>query len=192
VGRAGWRAVRRIRRTVAALRWRPSRESSPRTLRYPQDGFSRPSRRTRSRISLLVGRRPGWLGYVHLRWMRRAVTGEQRAWRDQAMAAQPGGQQPGQCGQDHPVGPVEPGPGDLAGQELRVRGGGPGLGVLRRLAAGVSSCNQPKTRMMVTYRSRIGTVRDLASSRSAGQTAGHSLCTEFWSSTRLSSLGDQR
>ena len=33
------------------------------------------------------------------------------------------------------------------------------------------------------YRSRIGTVRDLASSRSAGQTAGHSLCAEFWSST---------
>jgi integrase len=39
--------------------------------------------------------------------------------------------------------------------------------------------------MMVRYRSRIGTVRDLASSRSARQTAGHGLCVEFWSGTRI-------
>jgi hypothetical protein len=39
----------------------------------------------------------------------------------------------------------------------------------------LSRRSQPKTRMMVRYRSRISTVRDLAPSRSAGQTAGHGL-----------------
>ena len=47
----------------------------------------------------------------------------------------------------------------------------------------LSRYSQPKTRMMVRYRSRIGTVRDLALSRSARQTAGHGLCIEFWSGT---------
>ena len=51
------------------------------------------------------------------------------------MAAQPGGQQPGQCGQDRPVGPVEPGPGDLAAQDGEFRAEDQDLGVLRRLAA---------------------------------------------------------
>jgi hypothetical protein len=37
------------------------------------------------------------------------------------------------------------------------------------------------TRTTDRYRSRIGTSRDLSSSRSAGQTAGHRLCAEFWS-----------
>jgi hypothetical protein len=68
---AGWPMERRIRRTVAALiRW-PGGDSSPCTRRYPQDGFSRASRSTRSRISLLAGGRPGGLGYVHLRPIRR-------------------------------------------------------------------------------------------------------------------------
>lgn len=52
----------------------------------PRAEFSRASRRTRSRISLPAGRRPGWLGYGHLRWIRRrcqagSVPG------DQAMSA---------------------------------------------------------------------------------------------------------
>jgi hypothetical protein len=34
------------------------------------------------------------------------VPGQQRSWRDQAMAAQSGGQQAGQRGQDGPVGPA--------------------------------------------------------------------------------------
>src|ERR1017187_7970045 len=48
----------------------------------------------------------------------------------------------------------------------------------------LSRRSQPKSRMMVRYRSRISTVRDLAPSRSAGQTAGHGLRIEFWSGTR--------
>ena len=51
------------------------------------------------------------------------------------MAAQPGGQQRGQCGQDRPVGPVEPGPGDLAAQDGEFMAEDQDLGVLRRLAA---------------------------------------------------------
>jgi hypothetical protein len=47
----------------------------------------------------------------------------------------------------------------------------------------LSRYSQPKTPIMVRYRSRIGTVRDLASLRSARQTAGHGLCIEFWSGT---------
>ena len=45
--------ARIIRRTVDALMWCPSRDSSPWTLRYPQAGFSRASRSTRVRISWL-------------------------------------------------------------------------------------------------------------------------------------------
>jgi amino acid transporter len=56
------RRPRRIRRTVASLMWCPSRDSSPWTLRYPQAGFSRASRSTRSRISWLVPGRPGRFG----------------------------------------------------------------------------------------------------------------------------------
>ena len=51
------------------------------------------------------------------------------------MAAQPGGQQPGQCGQNRPVGPVEPGPGDLAAQDGEFMAEDQDLGVLRRLPA---------------------------------------------------------
>lgn len=51
------------------------------------------------------------------------------------MAAQPGGQQPGQRGQDRPVGPVEPGPGDLTTQDGEFVAEDQDLGVLRRLAA---------------------------------------------------------
>src|SRR5882724_13148808 len=50
------------------------------------------------------------------------------------MTAQPGGQQAGQCGQDRPVGPVEPGPGDLAVQDGDFVAEDQDLGVLRRLA----------------------------------------------------------
>jgi hypothetical protein len=39
------------------------------------------------------------------------------------------------------------------------------------------------------YRTRIGTDRDLASSQPAGQSAGHSACTEFWSGTRTDVVG---
>jgi hypothetical protein len=63
------------------------------------------------------------------------VPGEQRARRDQAVAAQPGRQEAGQCGQDRPVGPVQPGPGDLAAQNGDFVAENPDLGVLRRLAA---------------------------------------------------------
>jgi hypothetical protein len=98
--RTGRRAVRWTRRTVAALRWWPSRDSSPCKRRYPQDGFSCASRSTRSRTSLLVAGRPGWLWVGPLALDEAAVPGQQRAWRDQAVAAQPGGQQPGQRGQD--------------------------------------------------------------------------------------------
>jgi hypothetical protein len=49
----------------------------------------------------------------------------------------------------------------------------------------LSRSSQLKTRMMVRYRSRIGTDRDLASSRSAGQTAPMVTAhIEFWSGTR--------
>ena len=51
------------------------------------------------------------------------------------MAPQPGGQQPGQCGQDRPAGPVEPGPGDLTAQDGEFTAEDQDLGVLRRLAA---------------------------------------------------------
>jgi hypothetical protein len=50
------------------------------------------------------------------------------------MAAQPGGQQAGRCGQDRPVGPVEPGSGDLAAQDGDFVAEDQDLGVLRRLA----------------------------------------------------------
>src|SRR5450759_5758423 len=54
-----------------------------------------------------------------------------------------------------------------------------------------SRSSQPKTRMTVRYRSRIGTDRELASSRSAGQTAGHRHRSEFWSSTGVCGLRAQ-
>jgi hypothetical protein len=60
---------------------------------------------------------------------------QQRARRDQAMAAQPGWQQPGQRGQDSPVGPVRPGSGDLAAQDCDFVAEHHDLGVFRRLAA---------------------------------------------------------
>jgi hypothetical protein len=51
--------ARMIRRTVAALTCWPGRVSSPCTRRYPQAGFSRASRSTRSWLSWLVLGRPG-------------------------------------------------------------------------------------------------------------------------------------
>jgi hypothetical protein len=47
---------------VVLLTWCPSRHSSPCTLRYPQPGFSRASRSTKSRISWLIPGRPNWFG----------------------------------------------------------------------------------------------------------------------------------
>jgi hypothetical protein len=64
-----------------------------------------------------------------------AVPGQQRSWRDQAVAAQPGWQQPGQRGQEGPVGPVRPGPGYLAAQAGHFVAEGQDLGVLSRLPA---------------------------------------------------------
>jgi hypothetical protein len=85
---------------------------------------------------LLAGRRAAGLARVGpLALDEAAVPGEQRARRDQAMAAQPGGQQAGQRGQDRAVGPVEPGPGDLAAQDGDLVAEDQDLGVLRRLAA---------------------------------------------------------
>jgi hypothetical protein len=63
------------------------------------------------------------------------VPGQQRARRDQAMAPQPGGQQPGQRGQDRPVGPVQPRPGDLTAQNRDLVAEDQDLGVLRRPAS---------------------------------------------------------
>ena len=132
---AGWPMERRIRRTVAALiRW-PGRDSSPCTRRYPQDGFSRASRSTRSRISLAGPQAAGQARARPLAPDQAAVPGQQRARRDHAMAPQPGGQQPGQCGQDRPAGPAEPGPGDLTAQDREFMAQDQDLGVLRRLAA---------------------------------------------------------
>jgi hypothetical protein len=51
------------------------------------------------------------------------------------MAAQSGGQQAGQRGQDGPAGPVRPRPGDLAAQDRDFMAQHHDLGVLRRLAA---------------------------------------------------------
>jgi hypothetical protein len=59
---------------------------------------------------------------------------QQRARRDQAMMAQPGRQQPGQCGQDRTVGPVKPGPGNLAAQDRDLMAEDHDLSILRRLA----------------------------------------------------------
>ncbi len=63
------------------------------------------------------------------------MPGQQRAWRDQAVAAPAGWQQAGQRGQDRPVGPVWPGTGDLATQDRYLMTEHHDLGVLRRLAA---------------------------------------------------------
>jgi len=98
------------------------------------------------------------------------------------MAAQAGWQQAGQCGQDRPVGPVRPGTGDLATQDRYLMTEHHDLGVLRRLAAAEQV--QPAKDLddgEVQKSNRHD--RDLASSRSAGQTAGHSLRAEFWSNT---------
>src|ERR1022692_3706651 len=85
---------------------------------------------------LLAGRRAAGLARVRpLALDQAAVPGEQRTWRDQAVAAQPGWQQPGQRSQDRPVGPVEPGPGDLAAQDRDLMAEDQDLGVLRRLTA---------------------------------------------------------
>ena len=84
----------------------------------------------------LTDRRAAGLARVRpLALNQAAVPGQQRTRRDQAMAAQPGGQQPGQCGQDRPVGPVEPRPGDLAAQDGEFMAEDQDLGILRRLAA---------------------------------------------------------
>ena len=79
-------ARQEVSRLRGVGRWRRAREdppdgrlaevvaepdSSPCTLRYPQAGFSCASRSTRLRISWLVPGRPGRLGYVHLRRIRR-------------------------------------------------------------------------------------------------------------------------
>jgi hypothetical protein len=63
------------------------------------------------------------------------MPGQQRSWRDQAMAAQPGGQQASRRGQDCPVGPVWPGTGDLAAQDGDFMAEHHDLSVLGRLAA---------------------------------------------------------
>jgi len=85
---------------------------------------------------LLAGRRSAGLTRVRpLALDEAAVPGEQRARRDQPVAAQPGRQQAGQRGQDRPVGPVEPGLGDLAAQDGDFVAEDQDLGVLRRLAA---------------------------------------------------------
>jgi hypothetical protein len=63
------------------------------------------------------------------------VACQQRSWRDQAVAAQRGGQQPGQRGQDGPGGPVEPGTGDLGAQDRDLMAQHHDLGVLRGLPA---------------------------------------------------------
>ena len=95
VGRAG------SRRTVASLIGDRVRRNSPCTLRYPQAGFSRASRNTRSRMSWLVPGRPGWFGYVHLRvisWRCQASSvpggragGRDQGWQQPATAARTAG-----------------------------------------------------------------------------------------------------
>jgi hypothetical protein len=104
------RRARKIRRTVASLTWWPSRHSSPCTRRYPQAGFSRASRSTRSRMSWLVRGRPGRLGYVHLRLISRrcqasSVPGVTSRWARSACwrtarwyAARRGSARPGSAG----------------------------------------------------------------------------------------------
>jgi hypothetical protein len=112
------------------------------------------------------------------------VPGQQCSWRDQAVARSPAGSSRAS-----------------AARMARSAQSGMGRDTWRRRTANswrrarisaslaawprLSRYSQPKTRMMVRYRSRIGTVRDLASSRSARQTAGHGLCVEFWSGTGL-------
>ena len=125
------RRARRIRRTVASLMWCPSRHSSPCTLRYPQAGFSRASRPTRSRISWPVPGRPGRLGYVHLRVIRRrcqasSVLGVTSRWARQL---------PGQRRQESPVGPVRPRPCDLTPEHRDLMTERHELRVFGRLAA---------------------------------------------------------
>src|SRR6266478_246238 len=46
-----------------------------------------------------------------------------------------------------------------------------------------SRTSQPKTRIMIRYSRRTDTNRDLAPTRSFGQTAAHGPCIEFWSAT---------
>ncbi|MGO8886013.1 MAG: hypothetical protein ACLQI7_20435 [Streptosporangiaceae bacterium] len=45
------------------------------------------------------------------------MPGQQGARCDEPVTAEYGGKEPGQCGQDRPVGPVQPGPGDLTAQD---------------------------------------------------------------------------
>jgi hypothetical protein len=90
------------------------------------------------------------------------------------MAVQPGWQQPSQRGQNCAVGPVQPRPGDLAAQDRDLMAEDQDLGVLGRLAA-AQQVQPAKTRIMMRYRRRIGTDRDLAPPQSSSQTAGHDL-----------------
>jgi hypothetical protein len=64
-----------------------------------------------------------------------AVSRQQGAWCNEPVTAQCGGRGPGQCSQNRPVGPVQPGPGDLAARDLDLMVQHRDLGVLRRLAA---------------------------------------------------------
>jgi hypothetical protein len=64
-----------------------------------------------------------------------AVPGQEGSRRDQPTTTQRGWQQPGKCRQDRPVGPVRPGPGDLAAQRHHLVPQRHDLYVLGRLAS---------------------------------------------------------
>ena len=125
------RRARRIRRTVASLRWYRAG-----TVHRAPCGIPRrvPSRQPQHQVAdLLAGPRTTRPARVRpLTCDQAAVPGQQRAGRDKPAGAQHGWQQPGQRRQDRPVGPVRPGPGDLTPEhrnlmtenhDLRILGG---------------------------------------------------------------------
>ncbi len=129
------RRARKIRRTVASLIWCPSQESSPCPLRYPQAGFSRASRSTRSRISWLVPGRPDRLGYVRLRVIRRRCQASSVPGVTSRLARNTVSSSRASAARTRPVGPVRLGPGDLTPEHRDLMTEHHDLRVLGRLAS---------------------------------------------------------
>ena len=173
------RRARRIRRTGRRADVVTEPGEFPVHPAVPQAGFSRTA-------AAPGPGSPGWsrapwpIRIGPCAWDQAAVPGQQRSWRDEPLGSQRRWQQPGQRGQDRPVGPVRLRPGDLTPQHRHLVPEHHDLRILGRLAAARQrepaehpdhdQVEQTESHEPRSWRMCL-----------AGQAAGHRPRAEYWS-----------